>query len=697
MSNSSELTRAALRRGILVTGSGTGSQAGALTAAMELLNLGYLVIPTDLENISDSRLVKVIDAAREVSGSDRAFRPMYPNFPAQVRNLSSLQLLVDQILHYITGETPLVDITVEARPGLPLRDMLTASKPLRVVRYGELPDEVSRVVASAAAMSEEDFAFVRAAFHREKVRNALVGIIDASRNKENRQKALLAYAANEYVSPENVVRVMSRALDADDLLRSVLAVYSLSGGDTEAYSRAAFNLSDRDNAAVHMNSVPRAVRRELARQLGNVTHGHRADALVARKRLWRNVSRYAHLFQYAGNADTKRALDIVHDNIVFHTYASRVEAALASGDVKQAVIVLEENPGQLIRRAAAMLRMGGDVEWVTAAIGRTGYRAKMSTLVSAYNGVSGLSTGRARVLRVAGRANRVMDGETCVSTKDAKAVMTALRGAMERKLAFNGALSDVTAVGTASTTPVELVRRDASTSDRSMSRGASVDVGGNGDTLRLFVQWYNMDDESYRHRVDLDLSAAYLTKGLESAGRIDWTSYTGHRTAATFSGDIVDAPRPNGAAEFIDLDLTRVPSNVEWVVMSVYSYTGQPLGSVEHFAGAMLRSDADAGAIFDPRTVTAAFRSVSRATSVAPLAVNVRTRKMVWLDTDSGDGGAGRSLSYGGDAIISAAAFELGVKRLTEGELARMYAKAVRARVTTDAVNGDLIDAIMSL
>lgn len=689
------LTCAALRRGIVLTGArGETSATGAFTASIELLNLGYLVAPSELDGISDARLSEIIAVARKVSGTTRAYIPMYPNFPAQVRELPTMQLIIDQLLHYLTLGTPMVDTTVTIRPGLPLSDMLTSSKPLRVVRYADLTVEVKTVVGQFAAMSADDFTFVRAAFGRNKVARSLGDIIDGAMNKENRQKAVLAYASNNDAAADTVIDAVSRALDADDLLRTILAIYTVNAGDTDAYERAVINLSDRDNAVVHMTSIPRGVRRAVASKLGEVTRGHRADALVSRKRLWRNVTRYGHLFQYAGNKDVKRALDIVHDNIEFRTYASRVEEALASGDVLKSIIVLEENPGQLIRRLAALVRMDDDTEAVIAAVNRVGYRAKMSTLVSAYNGLAGLATGRSRVLRVAGRMNRVTDGESSISSKNAKEVQAAVKDAIGRKMAAGGVLSSAAAIGVSSDAAVSLVRRDASTTDREMSRGARIPVVGNGDVLRMFINWFNMDNG---RRVDLDLGAAFLTKNLGDAGRVDWTSYAGHRGYATFSGDIVDAPLPNGATEFVDIDLSIAPSNAEWVVMTVYSYTGQPMSTVNHLSGAMMRSDADAGDNFDPRTVKAAFTSVSKSTSVAPLAVNLRTREMVWLDTDDGSSNVGGAVSYGGQSLVDAAAFEIGVKRLTEGELLKLYAKSVGVKAVDEAVDRELVNAIMSV
>jgi hypothetical protein len=57
----------------------------------------------------------------------------------------------------------------------------------------------------------------------------------------------------------------------------------------------------------------------------------------------------------------------------------------------------------------------------------------------------------------------------------------------------------------------------------------------------LGIHWFNMNED----RIDLDLSM------LSSNGKIGWDrNYYNHDRSVMFSGDITDAPKPNGASEF---------------------------------------------------------------------------------------------------------------------------------------------------
>ena len=133
------------------------------------------------------------------------------------------------------------------------------------------------------------------------------------------------------------------------------------------------------------------------------------------------------------------------------------------------------------------------------------------------------------------------------------------------------------------------------------------------------------------------------------------------------------------------------------MAMSVNSYTGQRLAEVDHVAGVMLRSDGDAGAIFDPRTVTTAFRSSNDSTLVCPMVVDLVTREAVWVDTSDGSRSAGYSISTGG-SLANAIAAEVGVGRLTYGDMAEIAAKAFQLRTdATLAVDRGLVKALLAL
>ena len=111
--------------------------------------------------------------------------------------------------------------------------------------------------------------------------------------------------------------------------------------------------------------------------------------------------------------------------------------------------------------------------------------------------------------------------------------------------------------------------------------------------MRFFVYWKQREQVT-----DYDLSVLLLDDDFVFAGQVSWTNL--EELGAVHSGDIVEAP--NGATEFIDLDLGRV--SARYVVPQVHVYSGEGFDAVEEaFFGFMEREPSQRGRPFEPRTV----------------------------------------------------------------------------------------------
>lgn len=719
--DTASLTEAALRKGIAARlhTSDEPIEHGGDVVAVELLNLGYLTNPAELQGLSEPDMQAILTAARKITGTDRTYRPVYPGFPQQVRDLSTLQLYIDQIVYYLSvafdpsgkelDRFATVDRSLKVRPDLPLADLLVASKPLHVKDRSDLLAVAVELVRRPVALSPDDREFVTAVLadkstitdrpvpvDEEQMTNLLTDV----RNRENWQTVVEALASAPSTLHESVAgAALQTAEGPDDLLRAVLSLYTEPIRDDLAaeHARAVRALADTAHRAVRVRSVPKPIRQLLVRRLGELTDGYRADTLATRRNLWRRVMRYVHPFEFVSSDAQQRALDIIHSNIEYRTFASLVESAFEDGQLEPAVDLLVQRPGQLVARIVHLATLGGDLGYLRDAVAQHGSRARATQLVAAYNGLAAVAAGRATVQRVTGRANFVREQRGVVSAADAVLLQLAVRAALAARFRMLG--SELTepgfVVGTVDTSAVSTINRDASSTDRSIERGERFVIGGDQGVLRLFVHWHNG-----RGRVDLDLGALLLDKDFRQVTTVDYRSYDGNRGFATFSGDLTDAPPPDGAAEFIDVDMAaavRMFPQARYVAMTVNSFTGQRMSQVDNLAGAMLRSDGDAGQHFDPRTVSTAFRSSCEATLVAPMVVDLVSREAIWVDTSNGSQDAGHSISLGG-TIADAIAAEIGVDRLTYGDMATIVAEAFGLQQDTGgAVDRDLIRSLLAL
>lgn len=679
-----EFRQAALRRGSLIkTNRKVELGKGVVfSAVVEFANLGFVVNPDELSFFSANDLEKALTEARTVVGADRNMTPIYPGFPKQVEELSTLTLLVEQILHYWTAGAFLPDYPQVVRPGLPIDEMLLNARELKVVSAATAAREVIHdLVLNPVAMSMDDKILLAGAIALQPTTLADVSALTSkAKNHENVQSFVRVLRVANIYSVDELFMNVSMNQNAQRLLRVVLALYS-SPSDAkwnDQYELAVYTLADRHSRAVKMNKLPRAVRRSIMKNLGDSTKGFYADELVSRRNLWRRVLRAVHAFDVCSGSDQRRAADIVHSNIEYRTFNSLVEAAMIEGRVTDAITLLAENqPGNLLRRLVALLRLvktDEEAEFLSDSIIHTGVASTVSTLISAYNGVLSANDEHARVTRVAGLNNSMVDRSDVVKVKSEYITLIANSLKTSLKFALKNKPAPVGVVGVKSKSAVPLMKRDASVTDRVLDRGEKIAVNGSGNVLRVFGHWNNnMDRGGY-----MDIGAVVLDKNFKELGVCTWNSRAGTtRDWAVYSGDKHVYPG-DSAAEFVDVKLDRLKDvlpSARYVAMTVQSWSGFPIVDVDFIAGAMLRNKANSGEVFDPRTLVTAFKPTTSSLQAVPFAFDLKTRKMIWLDTSNGS--TKTCVSSSSDTSIGTLVYdEVARPRLTLGELATLWADA---------------------
>jgi hypothetical protein len=707
-----EFRLAALRRGLLVASAkGSSTDAVAFAGAIELANLGFIVDPAELRLVSTETITDAIKQARAIMGADRDMTPIYPGFPKQVQELSTMTLLVEQILHYWSAGALLPNYPAVVRDGLPIEDMLRNARNLRVVSAAAAARElITDLVSNPVAISVDDKALVLSALTLQKPSvELIVETVKKSRNGENVQSFVAAVSKNSGISRDELaLAVIPVVSNADVLLRAVLALFTvpapirkgevldlkkdmLSSVETkriENYTLAVNTLADRHSRAVFMLNIPRPVRRAIVEKLGKVSFGYKADAVVGRQMLWRKVMTAVHAYDFKLSDAEKRIADVIHSNVEYKTLNSLIEDAMARREVVTAVELLAEHqPGNLLRRLVSLLRLvnnSKEAKLLAKTVRKVGSQSNLTTLISAYNGVIAANDNSTRVTRVAGLNNTMVKRADVVKVEEEYLALLskALKKAMKVCLAKKGA--PVGPVPVKSSMAVPLVRRDAATTDREMERGADFAVAGEGDTLRIFSHWNN----NQRSSGYMDIGLVILDSNFESVAVLTWNSWSNHRDLGTYSGDKLVYPG-DSAAEYFDLNLTKVKAkfpNAIYAAMTIQSYSGWPTSKVDIIAGAMLRSKPDSGEVFDARSVATAFKPTTDSLQSVPFAIDLRSGKMVWIDSSSGSDVAGMS-STGDTSIGSIVYDELERPRLTLGELATLWAKAHGVETVDEPVN----------
>ncbi|WP_141582500.1 TerD family protein [Actinomadura sp. WMMA1423] len=361
--------------------------------------------------------------------------------------------------------------------------------------------------------------------------------------------------------------------------------------------RLACALSDGDvtlQEPTRFASMPRPTRRALLAALHGVVRddpGKLGDVAAWSER-WKRLGERLHPHEYPKWAGAADVFAVARGEKKAPSFAARVEARLATGDVAGAARVAAGAPGLLFRSLDRLLRLAPDaqdavLETAGWAVGGVSGRVLLSLREHLLN--RGAETGRTRLFaNRLGRGVTVPDSRPPLDPQVVEGLAAMLDEEIRGRLPSVGHLvvdPDVLDV------VLPLSGKAAGKGLGVLPRGSVSPVDGR--LLRFFVYWRQREK-----RTDFDLSALMLD---EDYANPEWLSYTNLRTVAgQHSGDITDAPE--GASEFINLTLAKVEAR--FIVPQVNIFSGEGFEEVEEsFFGFMLRDGEQKGRPFEARTV----------------------------------------------------------------------------------------------
>ena len=354
--------------------------------------------------------------------------------------------------------------------------------------------------------------------------------------------------------------------------------------------RLACALSDGDvslRVATRFRPLRRADRRRLMAALDAVAPGKLPD-INRHAEPFKRLGERLHPHEYPRFAAAQEAFAVARGERKARSLAGRVEIALAAGDVDGAIAVLAHAPGTLLRAVDRLARAGAGetlIDAVRAVAPEVSTRVLLSLREHLLNR-SGAASARVFVNQ---------ESRSWVTTDDRaplpEGTVAALAEVLDGELASRlPAVSRLVVDPAVRTLAVPLTAKGRPDGLGVLPRGS---VQALSRHVRFFVYWKQRELVT-----DYDLSVLLLDDDFVFAGQVSWTNL--EELGAVHSGDIVEAP--NGATEFIDLDLGRV--SARYVVPQVHVYSGEGFDEIEEaFFGFMERSPEQAGRPFEPRTV----------------------------------------------------------------------------------------------
>lgn len=549
----------------------------------------------------------IIKNIKKMVGADVVYRPMYPNFPAQVMKASEGELYLNAIIHYLSFGSLVPCYEMEKRK--PLKEKAD----LKIINLGNQDDfnEIFiNIIGSNTSISDTDKMdlewFVR--MHAEDLCDYLPEEIPLKENACLICKLL-------YVNSLADVTVLSKYLKtATDVLRFTAA---LSEGDVSLAANTRFISFKRNDRRLILS---------LLENCQNIE-----EDMLRYKNQWIRLGERLHPGEYKMYVKSQRAFHKLRNNEKIDTFNSRVNKAFYWEDTNEIIGILKQRPGEFARRLDNILRTCDDSDLVLNEFNKVSREISTPVLLQVLEHFRfrhkkndlRVFFPKGNMAKVYGLANNLpdLDQELCQRVVDiCETGLKELYSTREQlgKVYVDEKLKDYI---------VPFSQRSASKSLKTIVRGSRIDIPADA-TIRTFVYW----KELRGNRTDIDLSAVMYDNDWNYKEHISYTNLRSIRYKAAHSGDITSAP--NGASEFIDLDLESVRNyGGRYVVFSVNSYTGQNFVDLPVcFMGWMARKDVNSGEIYEARTVKNKVDIASQSTICIPMVFDLYDNKIIWAD-----------------------------------------------------------------
>lgn len=559
----------------------------------------------------------LVNGLKEITGADKVYNPMYPNFPESVMKKDDFELYFNAIVHYWSFGTLLPYEEKEERAPL----FNTAKvKVLEAGSFNDLNDIFNNLCASKTSLSKndvDDMIFI--------LNSVKVTLPDEIPFKENAACVCRLLVDTGVDTDGSLCKKYVKT--ATDILRLITA---MSDGDVSLAENTKFRNLKRSERRIIMNLLAGC--------------GNAAEDMNRYAGRWIRVGEKLHPGEFAKNeryTKVVQAFGVIRNDGKIQSFAGKVDAAVASGDVNAVVSLLKKRPGEFARRIDFLLRtFDKDADRKTVIMGFASVAKDVSSTVllqvrehfiNKLNGNDDM-----RVFFPKGNLARsyyVKNNKTETVSEDAmKMVIAVCESALVNIYGNREFLGKVYIDEALKNYTVPFSLRSAGKTMTAVSRGSRIAIDDSAKIIRPFIWWTNTKDNI----IDVDLSIAVFADDWNCLEHVSYSNLESSRFGICHSGDITNGGPVDGegVAEFIDLDIEKALSaGARYAVFNVYNFSNENFSKMEHAAfGFMTRNDMKIGEIFEPSTVKQRMDLASATTTCIPVIFDLKERVFVWCD-----------------------------------------------------------------
>lgn len=559
----------------------------------------------------------LVNGLKEITGADRGYNPMYPNFPESVMEKDDFELYFNAIVHYWSFGTLLP--YEEKKERVPLFNTAKV-KVLEAGSFDDLNDIFNNFCASKTSLSKsdvDDMVFI--------LNSAKVTLPDEIPFKENTACICRLLVDTGVDTDGSLCRKYIKT--ATDVLRLVTA---MSDGDVSLAENTKFRNLKRGERRIIMNLLAGC--------------GNAAEDMSRYAGRWIRVGEKLHPGEFAKNeryTKVVQAFGVIRNDGKIKSFAGRVDAAVASGDVNTVVSLLKKRPGEFARRIDFLLRTfdkDADRKAVIMSFASVAKDVSSTVLLQVrehfINKLDGSDD--MRVFFPKGNLARsyyVKNNKTKTIPEDVmKMVIAVCESTLVNIYGNREFLGKVYIDEALKNYTVPFSLRSAGKTMTAVSRGSRIAIDDSAKIIRPFIWWTNTKDNI----IDVDLSVAVFADNWDCLEHVSYTNLKSSRFGICHSGDITNGGPVDGegVAEFIDLDIEKALSaGARYAAFNVYNFSDENFSKMEHAAfGFMTRNDMKSGEIFEPSTVKQRMDLASATTTCIPVIFDLRERVLIWCD-----------------------------------------------------------------
>jgi len=646
---------------------------------------------------------EIVSILRKMVGANVKFRPMYPNFPTQVMEMSDVELYLNAIIHYIdsialmTPDPWLPEYPVEKRPKLKKGESL---KVIRLGSYEEFDTIFKNLFNAKVSFSPSDKEDIEWFFNKEKFSFSMLP--EKIANKENLAYIFGCMKEHDLLNSDTISKMVNTATDT---LRLITA---FSGGDVSLASNSKYKKFSRADRKLFLTALENAANIE--------------EDMLKYKNKWIRVGEILHPGEYAERfPKAYTAFTKLRENEKISTFNGNVEKYFLGPNKTNLTKLLSTRPGEFARRLDRVLRSFDQPDSIIKAFAEVADKVSTTVLLQVREHFLNRWDRKYRVFMPKGNLSKAMLVENnllsipkSVCNKVVNVCDKALINSFSNLPKMGNVYIDETLKGC----PIPFALRSASKTLRTVSRGTKIPLDKDGKVVKFFMHWKNipaggshknndnwyysnedLEYDDHSSRVDIDLHAAFFDEDFNMKEHISYYNLRSATYQACHSGDITSAPK--GASEFIDVNIaSALKYGARYLVMNVASFTGQKFSDIpECFAGAMIRKDLNSGEIYEPKTVISKFDLTSETTSCVPIIFDLQEMTMIWCDmgismdsiTYNSYCGYGNNLHSQFTAIQAIGKAFTDIPKPNLYDLFTLHAKARKAKIVDDKAKANTV------